>query len=222
MEKCMQVEVDNLQKSFRVKKRKLTVVDHYSATFQSGKMYILKGSSGCGKTTLLSLLSLVDTNDGGRILFNGERVDDLSPEKRCGIIRKHIGIVFQESNLLSGLNILDNIVLVSICERVANKNIIYARAQELLKTLHIEDKAQAYPAEVSGGEKQRAGIARAIINDPEILICDEPISSLDSENADVIIHFLDEYCHKHNKLVIVSCHSNQFDDVADTIIKLKS
>lgn len=217
----MLVEARNIRKTFRTYGKDRVIINDFSKNFERGKMYVFKGGSGCGKSTLLSILSLIQKSDGGEILFNGQRVDSLSSIKKSEIIRKHIGIVFQDSNLLSGLTLLDNIVLVSLCERTANKSYVYERAKALMEDFKIDKLAYSYPTIVSGGERQRAGIIRAILNDPDILICDEPISSLDEENANIIIRFLDEYCHNHNKLVILSCHNKDFDDVADQVIQMK-
>lgn len=221
LKKEMVVQVKNLRKSFRIHGKEQVVINDYSQVFESGKMYVFKGGSGCGKSTLLSMISLIQKSDGGEILFNDERVDILSSTKKSEIIRNHIGIVFQDSNLLSGLTILDNIVLVSICEKTGEKADIYKRARDLMNELNISKLADSYPLVVSGGERQRAGIIRAMINNPEILICDEPISSLDEDNAKIIIDFLDDYCHKYNKLVILSCHNKEFDHIADQVIQMK-
>lgn len=216
----MIVEVKNIKKSFIVNKKTLSVIDGFSHKFESGKLYVLKGSSGCGKSTLLSILSLLQSCDDGSIYYDDNRVDNLSLEKKNKILRDSIGIVFQDSNLLSGLNIYDNIVLVSMCEKVDTNENIRLRAEKLIDILQIKNIINSFPAEVSGGERQRAGIARAIMNNPQLLVCDEPISSLDEENANKIISFLNDYCHKENKVVIVSCHSSQFDKIADEIIKM--
>lgn len=216
----IRLEVVEISKSFEIKKQKTEVIKNFSYTFENGNLYVIKGSSGCGKSTLLSMISLLQTCDEGSISINGKRVDFLSEQEKQKILLSQIGIVFQDSNLLNGLTVLDNIVLAAVCEKVDTKEKIYHHANELLKLLQIENKKESYPPQISGGERQRAGIARAILNNPDILICDEPISSLDEENSNIIIKFITEYCHKENKLVIVSCHSSQFDDVADEIIKM--
>lgn len=216
----MIVEVKNIKKSFIVNKKPLNIIDGFSHKFVSGKLYVLKGSSGCGKSTLLSIISLLQDCDDGCIYYDNNRIDNIAINEKSKILRDNIGIVFQDSNLLTGLNIYDNIILVSVCEKVNTNENIYSRANELINILKIENIVNSFPAEVSGGERQRAGIARAIMNNPDLLICDEPISSLDEENANKIICFLNDYCHKENKVVIVSCHSSQFDKFADEIIDM--
>lgn len=215
-----QLKTDHITKAFVINKQKQIVVDKFTHTFSSGNLYVMKGSSGCGKSTLLSMISLLQDCDEGCIYINDERADNLSEQEKQRMRLLKLGIVFQDSNLLNGLNVFDNIVLAAHCEKTDTKENISRRAEELLELLHIHNRKTSYPLQLSGGERQRAGIARAIFNNPDILICDEPISSLDEENADTIIQFLSEYCHKENKLVIVSCHSSQFDASADEIIKM--
>lgn len=217
MDRVNIIEAKNLRKAFA--NEKLVVCD-FSHLFEREKMYVIKGSSGCGKTTLLTMISLIQHPDSGEVLFDGKRVDTLRAKERSKVLRNRIGIIFQDSNLLNGLSVEENIVLVALCEGLMSKNEARERAHVLLEKLNISDKANSFPAELSGGERQRAGIARAIMLNPDVLICDEPISSLDKDNSDIIIRFLDEYCHREKKLVIVSCHSDQFDYAADEIISL--
>lgn len=222
IQKYTVLECVGLMKSFVVKKQRLEVVKNFSHIFESGHLYIIKGSSGCGKSTLLSIISLLQGCDEGEVRINGTRVDNLQEWEKQKLLLTRIGIVFQESNLLAGLNVFDNVIVAAICEKIDTPESIRKRAEELLKLLQIENVCESYPMQISGGERQRAGIARAILSNPDILICDEPISSLDEKNTEIIIQFLSEYCHNENKLVIVSCHSSQFDSVADEIIKLGS
>lgn len=211
----------DLKKTFYVKGNTVNVVNSFTHEFSSGKLYVIKGSSGCGKSTLLSMISLLQNCDSGEIIIGDKRVDDLSESEKQKLLLNNIGIVFQDSNLLNGLNICNNIVLPSMLEKKENKNSIKKRAMSLLSMLNIKHISCSFPPQVSGGEKQRAGIARAIMNDPDILICDEPISSLDEENSKIIIRILSDYCHKENKIVIVTCHSSAFDEDADEIIKME-
>lgn len=211
----------DLKKSFNVKGNTINVVNSFNHEFQRGKLYVIKGSSGCGKSTLLSMISLLQECDSGEIKIENKRVDDLSEGEKQKLLLNNIGIVFQDSNLLNGLNIYDNIVLPSMFEKKEDKSDIKKRATSLLSMLNIKHISESYPPQVSGGEKQRAGIARAIMNDPDILICDEPVSSLDEENSKIIIRILSDYCHKENKIVIVTCHSSAFDKDADEIIKME-
>lgn len=215
------LKCNNLKKSFVINGAKIIVVDDFSHEFESGKLYVIKGSSGCGKSTLLSIISLLQKCDEGEILLSSRRVDNLNERTRQKVLLNEIGIVFQDSNLLPGLTVFDNIILAASCEKTDSEENIRIRAQHLIKLLQINKVQNSYPMQISGGERQRAGIARAIMNNPDVLICDEPISSLDEENSEIIISFLSEYCHNENKIVIVSCHSSMFDREADEILKLE-
>lgn len=212
------IKAVNINKSFKTNGEMRKIISNFNHTFESGKFYLLKGSSGNGKTTLLSLLSLLQEIDSGEIYYDGKRVDNLSSSKKTSIIKNMVGIVFQDSNLLSGLNVYDNITIVPITQRTIDKTIVKSKALEILRMLQLEDKETSSVTTLSGGEKQRVGIARAIINSPKILICDEPIASLDDNNASIIVDFLIDYCKKYNKIVIVSSHSNHFDLIADEIL----
>ena len=213
------LQCNNLKKTFTINGTQMTVVNDFSHVFESGKLYVIKGSSGCGKSTLLSMISLLQNTDQGEILISGRRVDKLDEQEKQKVLLNEIGIVFQDSNLLPGLSVYDNIILASTCEKNDTPENIRNRAQHLIKLLQIEKVQNSYPMQISGGERQRAGIARAIMNNPNVLVCDEPISSLDEENSEIIIHFLSEYCHQEN--VIVSCHSSMFDSEADEILKME-
>ena len=215
------LQCSNLKKTFTINGTKMTVVNDFSHVFESGKLYVIKGSSGCGKSTLLSMISLLQNTDQGEILISGRRVDKLDEHEKQKVLLNEIGIVFQDSNLLPGLSVYDNIILAATCEKNDTPENIRNRAQHLIKLLQIEKVQNSFPMQISGGERQRAGIARAIMNNPNLLVCDEPISSLDEENSEIIFHFLSEYCHQENKIVIVSCHSSMFDSEADEILKME-
>lgn len=219
-DKIYTLRCEDICKSYKIHGSKVDVIDHFSFTFESGNLYIIKGSSGSGKSTLLSLLALIQKCDCGQIYLSDHRVDNLDEHEKQKILLDKIGIVFQDSNLLNGLSNYDNIILALTCEKRYPTEEILKRANKIIALLGIEQIRDSFPMQSSGGERQRAGIARAIINDPDILFCDEPISSLDESNANIIIRFLADYCHSENKIVIVSCHSSAFDSVADKIIQM--
>jgi ABC-type lipoprotein export system ATPase subunit len=217
----MNLEVKNISKSYTRKKRLINVIDQFSYNFDSGKLYVIKGQSGKGKTTLITLLALLQKADSGEIFLNGTLISTLNEEEKCLIRRDKIGIVFQDFSLFERLTVLENIICVDVCMGKKNTTEVEKKAEDILELLNLKHRIFHYANEISGGEQQRTGIARAIIKDPDILICDEPISNLDSENSDIIVNFINQYCHEKNKIVIVTSHSNAFDDVADEIIYMK-
>lgn len=214
------IKVEHLSKQFVKKKRRINVINDFNYEFQSGKLYLIKGESGKGKTTLLTLLAFLQKEDGGTIIFNDIIVSNLKQEEKCNLRRKEIGIVFQDYNLFDNLTVMDNVVIVDVLKNKINKEEIYNKAKGIIKLLGLEDRINHYPYELSGGEQQRVGIARAILKNPSILICDEPVSNLDKDNAVNIVEFIDSYCHNKNKIVIVASHDDYFDDCADYVINL--
>ncbi|GMQ61066.1 ATP-binding cassette domain-containing protein [Vallitalea maricola] len=214
------IKVEHLSKQFVKKKRRINVINDFNYEFQSGKLYLIKGESGKGKTTLLTLLAFLQKEDGGKIIFNDIIVSNLKQEEKCNLRRKEIGIVFQDYNLFDNLTVMDNVVIVDVLKNKVNKQEIYNKAKGIIKLLGLEDRINHYPYELSGGEQQRVGIARAILKNPSVLICDEPVSNLDKDNAVNIVEFIDGYCHNKNKIVIVASHDDYFDDCADYVINL--
>ena len=216
----MQIIVENLTKTYRKRKEQLKIIDHFSYTFKSGKMYVIKGGSGRGKTTLLSMLALLQPADEGAIYYDDLLVSQLSNQEQCRIRRNEIGIVFQDFNLFHNLDILDNVMLVDQCMKTKDKNSLYNHAIQLLDEFGLKQRIHHRPGELSGGEQQRVGLIRAILNQPEILICDEPISNLDAENREKIVKYINEYVHTQGKIVIVTSHDASFDEFADALIML--
>lgn len=216
----MKIEVKDLCKSYKKKGNIIQVIQDFNCTFEEGKMYLIKGESGKGKTTLLTMLALLQDSDSGDILFDGKKVNGIAREEQCGLRRKNIGIVFQDFNLFHGLNVIDNITMVDECIHKKNKQIIRTKAEKLLRNFGLGERIHHKPSELSGGEQQRVGIVRAILNEPSILICDEPVSNLDKENTENIVGFVDKYCHEQNKIVLVTSHDDSFGNYADRIIEL--
>ena len=216
----MNIELVDVSKNYTKKNRQISVINHFSNRFEEGKLYLFKGSSGSGKSTLLSSISLIQEIDSGEIKYDEQNVEQLSQEEKCTIRRNNVGIVFQESNLLEGLTVLENVTVLPVCEKLMKKKEAQEKALSLLGRFGIEDKEDAYPAELSGGERQRVGIARALINSPKLLVCDEPTANLDDDNAKNIVELLKSISDTEKCIVIAACHSNHFDDVADEIIRL--
>lgn len=216
----MRIAAKNICKSYKKKKRRIDVLKDFTYEFESGKLYLIKGESGKGKTTLLTLLALLQKEDSGELYFDDTEVSALGNKAMCTLRSNEIGITFQDSNLLDGLTVLENIVLSEVCEKKMTMEEATKGAEALLESLGLSHRVHHFPFELSGGEQQRVGIARAILKNPSILICDEPVASLDDDNAKKIVDYLDAYAHEKNKLVIVTCHDPNFDGCADAIIKL--
>lgn len=216
----MQIEVRNLCKTYKKKSREIEIIQDFSYVFEEGKLYLIEGPSGRGKTTLLTLLALLQDGDGGEIFYDHVKVNHISKEEQCRIRRENIGIIFQDFNLFENLSVIDNVTLVPQCMDKKRKNEVIERAEDILEQFGLKERLYHKPNELSGGEQQRVGIARALLNDPAVLICDEPVSNLDRDNTENIIRFIHEYCHNKKKIVIVTSHDKSFTEYADYVIEM--
>ena len=178
------IQLSNVSKSFSDFK-KLKVLKRVSYEFKKGKIYSLIGPSGSGKSTLLNLLSLIDKPSSGSITIDNKSIDFFNSKKNDIIRAKKIGIIYQQNNLLPDFTALENVYLASLAAG-NNKEYSVSKAKDLLKKLGLLNRSDHYPSQLSGGENQRISIARALINDPQIILADEPTGSLDLETAKVI------------------------------------
>ena len=207
----------NISKNFNNEK-KIKVLKNLSYDFSKGKMYALMGPSGSGKSTLLNLISLIDRPSLGSIKFNDKLVN-FSNNKNNDIFRaKNIGIVYQQNNLLPDFTALENVYLASLSID-NNKDTAVNKAKHLLSKIGLSNRLNHFPSQLSGGESQRVAIARAIINDPEIILADEPTGSLDLNTAKEIFKIL-KNLKKSNRLIIFATHNRFFANKADCLLEM--
>ena len=210
------LRLNNISKHFNTEK-KIKVLKNLSFSFNKGKMYSLMGPSGSGKSTLLNLISLIDKPTLGSIKFNNELVN-LTNNKKNDIFRaKNIGIVYQQNNLLPDFTALENVYLANLS--INNKDSAVNKAKDLLKKIGLSNRLNHFPFQLSGGECQRVAIARAIINDPEIILADEPTGSLDLNTAKEIFKLLENQ-KKPNRLIIFATHNRFFANKADLLLEM--
>jgi len=211
------LELKNISKYFNIDK-KIKVLKNLSYNFDKGKMYSLIGPSGSGKSTLLNLISLIDRPSLGSIKFNDKLVN-FSNNKNNDIFRaKNIGIVYQQNNLLADFTALENVYLANLSIN-NDKDSAITKAKVLLKKIGLSNRLNHFPSQLSGGECQRVAIARAIINDPEIILADEPTGSLDLNTAKEIFELLNNQ-KKPNRLIIFATHNRFFADKADCLLEI--
>ena len=211
------LRLKNISKYFNTEK-KIKVLKNLSYNFNKGKMYALMGPSGSGKSTLLNLISLIDRPTLGSIRFNDHLVN-FTNKKRNDIFRaKNIGIVYQQNNLLSDFTALENVYLANLSIN-NDKDSAMKKAKDLLRKIGLSNRFNHFPSQLSGGECQRVAIARAIINDPEIILADEPTGSLDLTTAKEIFQLLNNQKNP-NRLIIFATHNRFFANKADCLLEM--
>jgi len=218
MQPIMQVE--NVIRRFGSGETEVVAVKDISLSVIPGEVVLIMGPSGSGKTTLLSMLGGLLKPSDGRIRIGD---DDLSrlDEKRLPDVRLHrIGFIFQDFNLLSALSVLDNVALVGqlagLSRRAARR-----RARELLEQLGLEHRLNFLPEKISGGEKQRVAIARSLVNEPDIILADEPTANLDSHHGHETMRLLRRIAKEENRSVIIVSHDQRIKDIADRVLWLE-
>lgn len=213
------LELKNVKKVYVVKNEKVMALNDVSYTFEMNNFYGIMGHSGSGKTTLISILGLLESFDSGTYLINGEEVKDFDNNKISKIRRDYVGFVFQDFYLDEYLNVYENVMLPLITHKELSKETKNEMIIEALTKVGIVDRKNHFPSQLSGGEKQRVAIARALINNPKIILADEPTGNLDEDNEKMIFQILKDLS-KEGKCVIVVSHSNEVKNYADKIIKI--
>ena len=211
------LELKNISKVFDAGK-KLKVLKNLSYKFKKGKTYSLMGPSGSGKSTLLNLISLIDRPTSGSINFNQSQVNFDDNKKNDLFRSKKIGIIYQQNNLLPDFTALENIYLASLSIH-NDKDLAISKAKHLLKLIRLSNRSDHYPSQLSGGESQRIAIARAIINNPEVILADEPTGSLDMNTAKAVFKLLNNQ-KKSNRLIIFATHNRFFANKADSLLEM--
>ena len=212
------LELKNIRKSFTTEK-KINVLRGLSKKFRLGKIYSIMGPSGSGKSTLLNLISLIDKPSSGLIRFDNCEIN-FSEQGKNDIFRaKKIGIVYQQNNLLSDFTALENVYFASLSLN-NNKKLALSKAEKLLKKIGLSHRLNHFPSQLSGGEAQRVAIARAIINDPQIILADEPTGSLDINTAKDIFKLLNKQ-KRPDRIIIFATHNRFFAKKADYLLEMR-
>ena len=199
-------------------KNKVKALSNISLNFKIGKIYSITGPSGSGKSTLLSLLSLIDKPNSGSIRIENKQINFNNSNSNDILRAKKIGIIYQQDNLLPDFTALENIYLASLAAG-NKKDISIAKAKILLKKVGLLNRSEHYPSELSGGEKQRISIARALINDPQIILADEPTGSLDLKTAKGIFEILKNQINP-NRIIIFATHNRFFANKSDCLLEM--
>ena len=211
------LELKNIHKTFKTEKT-VKVLKGLSQKFKKGKIYSLMGPSGSGKSTLLNIISLIDKPTSGSMKFDKFQIDFKNNEKNDIFRAAKIGIIYQQNNLLADFTALENIYLASLSLH-NDKKLAISKAKQLLKLVKLSNRSDHYPSQLSGGECQRIAIARAIINDPEVILADEPTGSLDMNTAKDVFKLLSSQ-KKSNRLIIFATHNRFFAKKADYLLEM--
>ena len=211
------IELSNINKTF-INLKKISVLKKVSYKFKKGKIYSLMGPSGSGKSTLLNILSLIDRPNAGSIIIEKNHIDFKNLQKNDLLRAKKIGIIYQQDNLLSDFTAIENIYLASLAAG-NDKKLSISKAKSLLRKVGLTNRSNHYPSQLSGGEKQRVSIARALINDPQIILADEPTGSLDLETAKAIFDLLKKQINP-DRLIIFATHNRFFADKSDCLLEI--
>jgi putative ABC transport system ATP-binding protein len=211
--------VDKVRKTFEAENVPVRALRGANLVVPSGDFVALMGPSGCGKSTLLNLIAGLDVADEGTITVAGEAVTGRTEDELSQLRRRHIGIVFQFFNLLEGMTVLENVALPAVIAGRKRK-MAESRARDLLDLLGIGDKAGTVPGMLSGGQRQRLAIARALANEPTLLLADEPTGALDSEGGQEVIELLSRL-HTGGQTIVLVTHDASVASAAARIVRMR-
>lgn len=210
------IKADNIKKSFG----NLEVLKGINLDIPKGKLYSIVGASGAGKTTLLQILGTLSKPDSGEIYFNDNRISSMSEKRLAAFRNKEIGFVFQFHHLLPEFTALENVCIPAFIAKTPKAK-AEAKAKELIDYLGLTDRMSHKPSELSGGEKQRVAMARALVNNPSVVMADEPSGNLDSSNRDELHELLFKLRDELGQTFIIVTHDDNFADRSDKIIHIK-
>ncbi len=207
---------ENIHKSYD----SLEVLKGIDLHVQKGEIVSIVGASGAGKSTLLHILGTLDNPDAGKIVLNGKEITTLSNKRIAGFRNKHIGFVFQFHNLLPEFTALENVCIPGLIGGKKQEE-VYQKGEELLAKLRLGSRKNHKPSELSGGEQQRTAVARALVNDPDIIFADEPSGNLDSKNAEELHNLFLKLREEFNQTFVIVTHNPELATLADRILEIK-
>lgn len=211
----MFLEIKGIRKSFGTGDSRVDVLKGLNLEIEKGEFCVLLGPSGSGKSTLLNIIGGIDVADEGSIIIEGEQLEDMTEKKLSLYRRKHLGYIFQMYNLIPNLTVRENIEVgayLSDCP---------LDVDELMRTLEIYEHRNKLPNQISGGQQQRTAIGRAIVKNPDILLCDEPTGALDYRTSKEILKLIETVNQKYGNTIIMVTHNDAIKDMADRVVKLR-
>ena len=211
----MFLEIKQIKKSFGAGDSRIEVLKGIDLEIERGEFCVLLGPSGSGKSTLLNIIGGIDGADSGSITIDGERIEDMTEKKLSLYRRKHLGYIFQMYNLIPNLTVRENI---EVGAYLSDKPL---DVDELLHTLGIYEHQRKLPNQLSGGQQQRTAIGRAIVKNPDILLCDEPTGALDYNTSKDILRLIETVNQKYGNTIVMVTHNYAIKDMADRVVKLR-
>lgn len=211
----MFLEIKQIKKSFGAGDSRVEVLKGIDLEIERGEFCVLLGPSGSGKSTLLNIIGGIDGADSGSITIDGERIEDMTEKKLSLYRRKHLGYIFQMYNLIPNLTVRENI---EVGAYLSDKPL---DVDELLHTLGIYEHQRKLPNQLSGGQQQRTAIGRAIVKNPDILLCDEPTGALDYNTSKDILRLIETVNQKYGNTIVMVTHNDAIKDMADRVVKLR-
>ena len=216
------IELKNVNKIYKTKVENIHILKNINLAFNKGDFISIQGKSGSGKTSLLNILGLLDEPTDGEIYINGEKIHYRNEKAKTAIRNKKIGFVFQFHYLLNEFTALENVMMPALINKNMNKNEVKKKAKELLALVGLAKRIKHKPMELSGGEKQRVAIARAMINDPDIILADEPTGNLDTETSNIINKLFMKINKERNQSIIIVTHSLELANLATYKYKIEN
>lgn len=210
------IEINNLSKEYQMGDVKIGALNNVNLKIEKGEFVVIVGASGAGKTTLLNLIGGMDSATGGQILVDGNDITNYSKNELVKYRRFDIGFVFQFYNLIPNITALENVEMAY--ELSSNP----FDSKKILDDVGLSDRLSNFPAQLSGGQQQRVSIARALVKNPKLLLCDEPTGALDYESGKNILSLLQDMAQKYNMSVIIITHNHALEAIADHVIKMKN
>ena len=211
----MYIKITDISKSYGTKDNRNQVLSHVSMELEEGKICVILGASGSGKSTLLHLIGALETADSGKIRIGGQEITKMTEEELSDYRRDFLGFVFQFYNLVPDLTVRENI---EVCRYLTKQPL---DLEKLLKTLGLSEHRDKFPAQLSGGQQQRCSLARALVKNPRLLLCDEPTGALDSKTAGEILTLLEQINQKYKTTIFMVTHNEEIRKMAHKTIYLK-
>jgi len=217
-EKMALIDARDITKNYSAGSRSITVLEGVSLAVSEGEFLVIEGASGCGKTTLISLLSGLDRPTSGRIHFDGRDITDLGEDDLAPLRASSIGFVFQNFHLVPSLTVRENVMFPA---QLANDPEAAGKTDTLLDHVGLSHRALSFPHQLSGGEKQRTAICRALVNGPRVIFADEPTGNLDSANGKAVLELLLALRRERGVTLVMVTHNREMSAAADRVVRLR-